>query len=51
MRAMGRQEEAPELAVGGKLPWVLTGLGRSLNHAFARRLPEGFEEFAFSDGA
>ena len=48
---MGFAEEAPELAVDGKLPWVLTGLGRSLNHAFARRLPEGFEEFAFSDGA
>jgi hypothetical protein len=47
---MGFAEEAPELAVDGKLPWVLTGLGRSLNHAFARRMPEGFEEFAFSDG-
>jgi hypothetical protein len=48
---MGFAEEAPELAVDGKLPWVLTGLGRSLNRAFARRLPEGFEEFAFSDRA
>ena len=48
---MGFAEEAPELAVDGKLPWVLTDLGRSLRHAFARRLPEGFEEFAFSDGA
>ena len=26
---MGFAEEAPELAVEGKLPWVLTGLGRS----------------------
>lgn len=48
---MGFAEEAPELAIDGKLPWVLTDLGRSLNHAFARRVPEGFEDFAFSDGA
>jgi hypothetical protein len=48
---MGFAEEAPELAVDGKLPWVLTDLGRSLNRAFARRLPEGFSDFALSDSA
>jgi hypothetical protein len=49
--SMGFAEEAPELAIDGKLPWVLTDLGRSLNHAFARRVPEGFADFAFGDGA
>ena len=42
-------EDAPELAVDSKLPWVLTNLGRSLSQAFARRVPNGFVEFAFGD--
>lgn len=48
---MGFVDEAPELAVDGKLPWVLTDLGRSLAQAFARRVPDGFAEFAFGDNA
>ncbi len=48
---MGFVEEVSDLAVDGKLPWALTALGRSLAGTFARRLPTGFREFAFSDGA
>ena len=50
LSSMGFADDTPELAIDGKLPWDLTNLGRSLGQAFARRVPEGFVDFAFGDG-
>jgi hypothetical protein len=51
MEGMGFLAARSENAVAGKLPWDLTDLGRRLENAFRRRLPDRFADFALSDAA
>lgn len=51
MKSMGFAELRPELAADGLLPLSITDLGQRLAHEFAKRVPEGFLEFALSDTA
>jgi hypothetical protein len=48
---MGFVEESLDQASDCKLEWATTETGRELARAFARRVPDGFEDFAFADGA
>ena len=50
LTSMGFLEDAPDLAVDGRLPWTPTDIGRALAQAFARRVPDGFADFALGDG-
>lgn len=51
MESMGFAHVRPELAADGLLPLSITDLGKQLAYEFAKRVPNGFLEFALSDKA